>query len=54
MNELALVNGQVVTMEGRNPVAEGVLVRGGRIAFVGTSRAKPPIRRPLCSIRIAW
>ena len=38
MNELALVNGQVVTMEGRNPVAEGVLVRGGRIAFVGTSR----------------
>ena len=38
MNALALVNGQVVTMEGRNPLAEGVLVRGGRIALVGTSR----------------
>ncbi len=38
MNELALVNGQVITIEGRRPEAEAVLVRGGRIAAVGTSR----------------
>lgn len=38
MNELALVNGQVITMEESQPLAEAVLVRDGRIVAVGTSR----------------
>ncbi|MDP2935502.1 MAG: amidohydrolase [Dehalococcoidia bacterium] len=46
MNDLALVNGQVVTMEGQNPLAEGVLVRGSRISFVGTSREVLERRSP--------
>ncbi len=38
MSELALVNGQVITMEASIPLAEAVLVRDGKISLVGTSR----------------
>ena len=35
--DLALINARVVTLESRQPHAEAVLVRGGRIALVGTN-----------------
>ncbi len=35
--DLALVNARILTMEPATPVAEAALVRGGRIALVGTS-----------------
>jgi len=50
MNDLALVNGQVLTMEDQNPLAEGVLVRGSRIAFVGTSREVLERRSPQAEV----
>lgn len=50
MNELALVNGQVVTMEGQNPLAEGVLVVEGRLAHVGTSREVMALRGPRAEV----
>ncbi|MDP2953416.1 MAG: amidohydrolase family protein, partial [Chloroflexota bacterium] len=50
MKELALVNGQVVTMEGQNPLAEGVLVRGSRIALVGASREVMAERGPRAEV----
>jgi hypothetical protein len=37
MAELALVNGQVITMEEEQPLAEAVLIRGDRIALVGST-----------------
>jgi predicted amidohydrolase YtcJ len=36
--DLALVNGRLITMEPAQPEAEAALVRGGRIALVGTTR----------------
>src|SRR6185295_4915255 len=35
--DLALVNGTVVTVDGRNSVAEAIAVSGGKIVAVGTS-----------------
>ena len=37
--DLALINGRVVTLEKDQPIAEAVLVRGGRIALVGSNEA---------------
>src|SRR5438067_1403860 len=39
MADLALVNGRLITMETGQPQAEAALVRGGRIALVGETRA---------------
>ncbi|MDP2726422.1 MAG: amidohydrolase family protein, partial [Dehalococcoidia bacterium] len=50
MRELALVNGQVVTMEGQSPQAEGVLVRDGRVAFVGPTREVLARRGPKAEV----
>lgn len=38
MNEIAFVNGKVITVDPDRPTAEAVLVRGERIAVVGTER----------------
>jgi predicted amidohydrolase YtcJ len=37
VDSLALVNGNLITMEPARPAAEAALVRGGRIALVGTT-----------------
>jgi hypothetical protein len=36
-SDLALVNARIITMDGRRPEAQAALVRGGRIARVGTT-----------------
>ena len=38
MADVAVVNGNLLTMEPARPVAEAALVRGGRIALVGTTQ----------------
>lgn len=36
-HDLALVNAKIITLDAPQPEAEAVLVRGGRIAFVGST-----------------
>ena len=38
-HELALINARLITLEPRRSTEEAVLVRGGRIALIGSSRA---------------
>jgi len=42
--DLLLINGTIHTLDPRQPAAEAVGVRSGRIVFVGTNRAAEPFR----------
>ena len=46
MADLILINGDIQTLDPLNPVAEAMLVEGGRIKYIGESEIALSMRKP--------